>query len=59
MRCDTLCSHTIALFGNNAIIQNAKLAQKCNCHLQWQCMIGHDIVIQEEYQWKEDEFLFT
>ena len=30
MRCDILCSHTIALFGNDAFIQFAKLAKVDN-----------------------------
>ena len=62
MRCDNLCSDTIALFGNDALIQFAKLAKSGNrhCHLQWQCTWSCvTYMMQEGYQWKEDELLFT
>ena len=58
MRCDNLCSDTIALFGNDAFIQFAKLAKSGNwhCHLQWQCTRSCvTYMMQEGYQWKGDE----
>ena len=45
MRCDILCSHTIALLGNDAFVQFTKLAKsgKWHCHLQWHYgnVLGH------------------
>ena len=42
MRCYNLCSHTIALFGNDPFIQIAKTNHNVeHCHLQWQCILGH------------------
>ena len=62
MRWDNLSNHTIALFGNDAFIQFSKLAKsgKWHCHLQRQCTRSCvTYMMQEGYQWKEDELLFT
>ena len=62
MRWDNFSSHTIALFGNDAFIQLSKLAKSgsWHCHLQWQCTRSClTYLMQERYQWKEDELLFT
>ena len=62
MRWENFSSHTIALFGNDAFIQLSKLAKSgsWHCHLQWQCTRSCVIyLMQEMYQWKEDELLFT
>ena len=62
MRWDNFNSHTITLFGNDAFIQLSKLAKSgsWHSHLQWQCTRSCvTYLMQEMYQWKEDELLFT
>ena len=62
MRWDNFSTHTITLFGNDAFIQLSKLAKSgsWHCHLQWQCTRSCvTYLMQEMYQWKEDELLFT
>ena len=62
MRWYNFSSHTITLFGNDAFIQLSKLAKSgsWHCHLQWQCTRSCvTYLMQEMYQWKEDELLFT
>ena len=62
MRWDNFSSHTITLFGNDAFIQLSKLAKSgsWHCHLQWQCTRSCvTYLMQEMYQWKEDELLST
>ena len=62
MRWDNFSSHTITLFGNDAFIQLSKLAKSgwWHCHLQWQCTRSCvTYLMQEMFQWKEDELLFT
>ena len=53
--------HCIA--DNDAPIQLANLAKSgtWHCHLQWQCTRSRCMryMMQEGYQWKEDELLFT
>ena len=60
MRWDNFSSHTITLFVNGAFIQLSKLAKSgsWHCHLQWprSCVT---YLMQERYQKKEDELLFT
>ena len=61
-RCNNLCSDTVALYGNDAFIQFSKLAKGGNwhCHLQRQCTWSSmTYLMQEGYQWKEEELLFT
>ena len=62
MRWDNFSSHAITLFGNDAFMQLSKLAKSgsWHCHLQWQCTRSCvTYLMQEMYQWKEDELLFT
>ena len=62
MRWDNFSSHAITLFGNDAFIQLSKLAKSgsWHCHLQWQCTRSCvTYLMQEMYQWKEDELLLT
>ena len=62
MRGDNFSSHAITLFGNGAFIQLSKFAKSgsWHCHLQWQCTRSRvTYLMQERYQWKDDELLFT
>ena len=50
------------IVGNEAFIRFTKLAKRgtWHCHLQWQCTRSCvTYMMQEGYQWKEDELLFT